>query len=167
MPTFFPNSSKKKDTWWETKAQKSPVTRTPRDEQNEDESGEIEYVWDSSDEQEEGDTKKTCVGLDGRRRQDRHNRHPQTIGRMCHKDPIKHKTRVPLGTPNTTITVLQAPNHYFNKDEYVDSRCHTLQETDHVIQTESLLGQVFVTSTASDGTLKHRHPHLPSKTNTH
>ncbi len=35
--------------------------KNPRDEQSEDDSGETEYVRDSSDEQEEGDTKKTIV----------------------------------------------------------------------------------------------------------
>ena len=53
------------------KVQESSSTRTPRDEQNEDESGETEYVWDSSDEQEEGDTKKTAYIWDSMDKEDR------------------------------------------------------------------------------------------------
>jgi hypothetical protein len=61
--TLLPVSSRKKDTWWETRSEESLSMKTPRDEQSEDESGETEYVWDSSDEQEEGDTKKTAYML--------------------------------------------------------------------------------------------------------
>ncbi len=65
----------------------------------------------------------------------------------------KKKTRVPLGAQDAIITVLQAPNHNFGKDEYVVDmtghethywqgtesdllgafRGHALQETDHAI----------------------------------
>ena len=70
-PTFFPKTSKNKDTWWEAKAQESSNTNTPRDEQSADKSGETEYVWDSSDEQEEGDTKKTAYIWDSMDEEDR------------------------------------------------------------------------------------------------
>ncbi len=70
-PTFFPKASRNKDTWWQTKAKKSPSTRTPRDEQSEDETGEIEYALDSLDEQEEGDTKTTAYIWDSMDEEDR------------------------------------------------------------------------------------------------
>ena len=56
-------------------------------EQCEEESGDVEYAWDSSDEQEEGHEKNSIyMGLNGRRRQGRRNRHPQAIGRMGHME---------------------------------------------------------------------------------
>jgi len=48
--TFFPTTSRNKDTWWKMSTGNSSKIKTPRDEQSEDESGETEYVWDSSDE---------------------------------------------------------------------------------------------------------------------
>ena len=52
---------------------------------------------------------------------------------------VKNKTKVPLGAQDTIITVLQAPNHNFGKDEYaVDMTGH---ETHYWQGTESgLLG---------------------------
>jgi hypothetical protein len=67
-PTFFPKASKNKDIWWETKTSSS--TNAQRDE-NENESGETEDVWDPSDEQEEGDTKTTAYLWDSMDEEDR------------------------------------------------------------------------------------------------
>ena len=53
------------------KEQESSNTNTPRDKQRADESGETEYVWDSSNEQEEGDTKKTAYIWDSMDEEDR------------------------------------------------------------------------------------------------
>jgi hypothetical protein len=59
--TFSPTVSRNKDTWWKMNVEDSPNIHPHRDEQSEDELGGTEYVWDSSDEEEEGDTKKTCM----------------------------------------------------------------------------------------------------------
>ncbi len=59
--TFFPTVSENKYTWWEERTGESTNVKIPQHEQIKDDSGdsETEYVWDSSDEQEEGDTKTT------------------------------------------------------------------------------------------------------------
>jgi hypothetical protein len=71
--TDFPTVSRNKDTWWEKRVGEENIMQTPRDEQNEDDSGETEYVWDSSDEQDEGDTKKTTYMWDSMDEDDRTN----------------------------------------------------------------------------------------------
>ena len=71
-PTSFPTVSRNKDTWWKKRTEDITVmVGAPVDEQNEDDSEETEYMWDSVDEQGVGDMKKTAYMWDSMDEEDR------------------------------------------------------------------------------------------------